>query len=201
MSLSGVSRFGFGRMRRACGLCLFFLVPPEGLRADPPEGWRAGAYVGRHTATRFLEIVRGETRFRDSHVAALTLSRTWARWADVAEWEIEAQAAGHWGGQHHAELNAALLLRWIRFPWDRRLQPSVALGIGPSVASSTPKIERARGKRTARRLAFMPFEIAVGPADRRWDAFVRVHHRSGAYDTISRGTGSNFVACGFRIGW
>ena len=163
--------------------------------------WKTALYVGRHTDTRFLQIVQGETRFRDSYVAALALSRTWATWADLADWEAEVQVAKHWGRQHHGELNAAVLLRWVRFPWDHRLRTTIALGIGPSVASSTPKVERDREKETARRLAFMPFEITAGSPDRQWEGFVRVHHRSGVFDTISRGTGSNFVAGGIRVGW
>ncbi len=164
-------------------------------------GWKVGAYAGRHTATRFLEIVQGETRFRDSYMAAFALSRTWARWADFAEWDGEVQVAKHWGRQHHGELNAAVLLRWIRFPWDHRMSTTIALGIGPSIASSTPNVERDRGKQTARRQLFMPFEITAGPPDRRWESFVRVHHRSGGFDVISRGTGSNFVAGGLRMAW
>ena len=162
---------------------------------------RVAAYAGRHTSTRFLEIVQGETRFRDSYMAAVALSRTWARWGDFAEWDGEVQVAKHWGRQHHGELNAAVLLRWIRFPWDHRMSTTIALGIGPSIASSTPTVERDRGKETARRQLFMPFEITVGPPDRRWESLVRVHHRSGGFDTISRGTGSNFVAGGLRMAW
>jgi hypothetical protein len=168
---------------------------------DETHPWRVSVYSGRHTDTRFLEIIQGETRFRDSYMAAVALSRTWATWADYAEWDAEVQVAKHWGRQHHGEFNAAVLLRWIRFPWDQHLSTTIALGIGPSFASSTPKVERDRGKDTARRLAFMPFEITAGPPDRRWEGFVRVHHRSGAFDTISRGTGSNFVAGGIRMGW
>ncbi len=169
--------------------------------ARESSGWAAAVYVGRHTDTRFIEIIQGETRFRDSYVTAVALSRTWARWADVAVWDAEIQFAKHAGRQHHGEINAAILLRWIRFPWDQQWRTSIALGIGPSIASSTPKIERDRGKRTARRLAFMPFEITAAPLQGRWEGFVRVHHRSGAFDTISRGTGSNFVAGGVRVSW
>lgn len=76
---------------------------------------------------------------------------------------------------------------------------TIALGIGPSFASSTPRLERQRLRRTSRQMLFMPFEITAGTPDRRWEAFTRIHHRSGGFDVITRGSGSNLVTLGLRM--
>ncbi len=171
--------------------------------ASPPEErrWSTAAYTGLFTHTRFNEIIRLQTDFDDSYVAALAVNRTLAVHGAHAEWEAEAQVARHWGRQHHFEVNAALLLRWRRYPWDNLVNTSVALGIGPSFALSTPALEEELRERVSRRLLFMPFEITAGPpgADSSWEVFTRVHHRSGAFDVISRAGGSNFVAAGLRV--
>ncbi len=163
------------------------------------DEWQISAYAGRFTETRFHEIVRTRTRFRDAYVGAVALSRTWVRWSSWAEWDIEVQGARHGAAQNHTEINAALLLRVVRFPWDRHLSTTIALGIGPSFASSTPRLERQRRRRTSRQMLFMPFEVTAGAPDRRWEAFTRVHHRSGGFDVITRGSGSNLVAVGLRM--
>lgn len=165
--------------------------------------WRVAAYAGRHTATRFNEIVRLQTRFRDSDMAAVAVSRTlpFPGPAAGAVWDVEVQGAQHWGLQQHAEINAAIMLRWTRFPWCSVFSTTTALGVGPSYAFSVPRLEEERGRHSSRRLVFMPFEITTGPVDRRWEIFTRVHHRSGAFDLISRGAGSNFVTAGLRKRW
>ena len=163
------------------------------------RGWRMAAYAGRFTETRFGEILRGDIEFGDSYVGAVSVSRPWpALWRGRMAWEGEIQAALHGGRQSHAELNGAVLLRWLRFPWDRWLRTSIAYGIGLSFASSTPRLERKRHDRTSRDLLFMPFEIAAGLPRRRGEVFARIHHRSGGFDVYSRGGGSNVVAVGWR---
>ncbi len=167
--------------------------------AERESIWSVSAYVGQVTYTRFNEIVRFDTDFRDSYVAALAAGRVVHEHGANARWEIEGQVAHHWGKQDHAEINAALLLRWTRFPWDDWVRTSIALGAGPSYALDVPAIEEERHDRASRRLFFMPFEITAGPpGEDRWEGFVRVHHRSGVFDVVSRASGSNFVALGLR---
>ncbi len=181
----------------AClGIALF---PATAVPGSETANRSVGLYVGQVTYTRFNEVIRGDTDFRDSYVAALTAAHVLHAHDDYARWEAEGQVARHWGKQDHFELNAALLLRWERFPWRSRFHTTVALGVGPSFASSVPAIERKRHDHASRRLAFMPFEITAGPAgDAPWETFARVHHRSGVFDLVSRGGGSNFVAIGVR---
>ncbi len=175
------------------------LAGPDRIPGVRESGWRTAVYVGRFTETRFLQNLRGTIRFGNSHVGAVSLSRAWRPlWNERMVWEGEVQAAKHWGRQSHAEVNGAVLLRWLRFPWDPWVETSIAYGIGLSFASSTPRLERKRHDETSRDLLFMPFEIAAGLPQRRGEIFVRLHHRSGGYDIYRRGGGSNFVAAGWR---
>lgn len=198
-------RPGLLRLVLALGIPPVLLGPAGAEAASLPEteekapGWSVSIYAGAVTRTRFGQILSTKTDFRGSYVAALAAGRTIFSHGSFARWEVEAQVARHWGKQHHWETNAALLLRWTRFPWDEYLSTSVALGVGPSYAWKTPALERKRHERTSRGLVFMPFEITAGPpGGHEWETFLRVHHRSGAYDVISRGGGSNFIVAGFR---
>lgn len=172
-------------------------------RSDPNrlgEGmW--GICVGRHTDTRFVDIVQGRTDFQDSYLVAIMYSLQVGDWPPYAEWDAEVGITRHWGLQRHKEINAAILLRFIPFPYAQRWRATAGLGIGPSWASRTPNIERDRGGRTSRRLLFMPFELTFGTTDRSAELFTRVHHRSGGFDVFSRGRGSNFVTIGARHAW
>lgn len=189
-------------MRRAAVAALASLVTCP-LGAQPPmladtDRWFVAAYTGEITFTRFNQIIRLQTDFRDSYVAALAGGWIFHYPLPAMQFEVEGQIARHWGRQHHTELNAATLARWTRFPWNRRVRTTIAVGIGPSIALETPAIERERHERSARHLLFMPFEITAGPPDGAWEAMIRVHHRSGGFDFVSRASGSNFVAVGVR---
>lgn len=204
-------RFSLVTGKFSRGLSLFVLTTGIGLSAceakavepvpeDGPDKWSVALYSGPVTFTRFNEIIRFQTDFRNSYVAALAAGRQLATHGDAASWEVEGQVAQHWGKQDHAEVNAALLLRWKRFPWDDYLSTSVALGIGPSIALATPAMEKERHGRASRRQAFMPFEITAGPPRREtWEIFSRIHHRSGVFGAVSRSSGSNFVTGGIRF--
>ncbi len=191
------------------GLCLVFSLvsADEGEDVAVPEiredletaRWSLSGYIGQVSYTRFNEIVRFDTDFRSSYVAVLGATRVLYDHGIYARWEWEGQVAQHWGKQDHAELNSALLLRWRRFPWDDILNTSVALGAGPSFALQVPAIEQERHDRASRGLFYMPFEIAAAFRGRgSGEVFVRIHHRSGVFDLVSRAGGSNFVGLGYR---
>ncbi len=190
-----ISRSGTGLLLAV--LAVTVMAPARSAAADQAR-WFVSAYAGEVTYTRFNRIIRFETDFRDSYVAAIAGGRVFHYPMRHLQFEVEGQAAWHWGRQHHQELNAAAIARWTQFPWNARVRTTIALGIGPSFALATPAIERERHDRTSRRLLFMPFEITVGAPAASWEAKVRVHHRSGAFDVASRASGSNFVALGAR---
>ena len=184
-------------------ICLLaFLFAWSGNCWGASQQWRVAVYGMQFTETRFVEIVRSHTRFRASWAGAVAGSRLLRAWVNGRiGLEGEVQAAGHVGEQKHLEINAALLLRGRLAVLPGELHLSMAHGLGPSIASSTPRIERERHDETSRRLVFMPSEISLGTPCRSREAFIRIHHRSGVFDLVSRGGGSNLVGAGFRWIW
>jgi len=158
------------------------------------------AYVAQWSRTRFNQIVRGVIDYHDSWVGAAGVG---GRWTDLGphtrlEWEL--QAAKHWGEQDHAEVNALALLRWHRFPWDRVVRNTVALGTGPSYAFEVPAIEERGNDETTYLLQHLMLDVSVAPPGRsRWSLFLRVHHRSGVFGLVADSGSSNFVGGGVRL--
>ncbi|MBE0596796.1 MAG: hypothetical protein IH614_05980 [Desulfuromonadales bacterium] len=113
-------------------------------------------------------------------------------------WEAEGQAVKHYGKQHHWETNAVLVARWHRFPWDRLLDTSVAVGEGLSYATRTSRVEAEDHENTSHLLNYLLFELTLGlPRYPHWHLSGRIHHRSGVFGLFNdvRG-GSNFMGLG-----
>jgi hypothetical protein len=158
-------------------------------------------YGGRWSATRFVEILRLQTEFRNTHLGAVGVSRIMHRFNRHLHLEVEVNVARHRGMQAHFELNAAAGLRWNTFPWDRIVDTSLAYGLGPSYAFDRPPIEERPDRPASRGLVFMTGELALAPPGHRsasWEGFVRIHHRSGMFGVVSESAGSNFVTAGLR---
>jgi hypothetical protein len=160
-------------------------------------------YGGRAAEERMLDILtRFDTGFRDAYLVAVApgmVVRDHGRWRQ----ELEGQVIKHFGDQDHWEFNAAWVARWMRFPWDHRLDTRAALGLGLSWASEIPPIEpRAKEEEgeSARFLGYVAIELEFAPpGGSAWSGFARLHHRSDAFGLFhdQRG-GSNFVTLGVR---
>lgn len=158
-------------------------------------------YGGQWSDNRFVEILQLETHFRPSGLGALGAGTTLHRFGRHLLLEGEVNLARHWGRQDHFEANAAANLRWTTFPWDRVVDTSFAFGLGPSYAFDRPPIEARHDRAASRGLVFMMAEITFAPPERHdasWEGLIRIHHRSGVFDVISRAAGSNFVVAGVR---
>ncbi len=88
--------------------------------------------------------------------------------------------------------------RWEPFPWDEVVDTSLAFGIGPSYASSKPKVEVANDGDSRRLLVYWMMEIEVGVPDKSWSAIFRLHHRSGAFGLVADEGGSNAMVIGLK---
>lgn len=157
-------------------------------------------YGARWTDNRWADIMRGQTEFEGSYLGAVGVSQALRRFSEDLLLEAEVSLARHWGEQDHFELNAALNLRWSRFPWDRWVDTTFAYGLGPSYAFTQPAVEAEPDQPASRGLVFMVTELTFAPpqADGRWAGLLRIHHRSGAFDLVSEASGSNFIATGIR---
>jgi hypothetical protein len=114
------------------------------------------------------------------------------------------------GSSHHREYNAALILRWHKFPWDKYLDTSLAFGNGFSYATKYPPYEtdphgQLHGKehemyKVSKTLYYLVIEWNfTHPKINPWSVFIRVHHRSGIFGLINGvDGGSNFIGGGIR---
>ncbi len=183
-------------------MCFFMLLPSTAVFAGGSEyRWSVFAYGGKWSNNRIGEILQGRTRLRSSYVWAAGVSRTVHELSDDLLMEAELTAARHTGLQDHFELNAALNLRWLRFPWDRYVDSTLSYGLGPSYAFRRPPIEVRSDRGPTHILVFMPVELTFAPPkeyDMPWEVLIRIHHRSGAYGVVSDARGSNFITGGLR---
>jgi hypothetical protein len=163
--------------------------------------WAVFLYGGKWSDNRFVEILQLQTEFGRSHLGAVGASTTLYRFNPHLSLEGEMNLVRHWGRQDHFEVNASVNLRWSTFPWDHHVDTSVAYGLGPSYAFERPPIEVRPDRPAAHRLAFMMGELAFAPPGQRgasWEGLIRIHHRSGVFDLVSKASGSNFVTAGLR---
>lgn len=170
------------------------LAPPPSADSNP---WNLTLFAGRHDDSTFIDILGLEGgEFEHSYIGGVALGIPLNDAQANLVWELEGSAYTHWGLQDHSEFNLAVLARWTRFPWNRWLDTSVALGQGMSFASERPEIEGD----TRRLMHHLVAEIELMPLARHPVGLVlRAHHRSGAFGLYGIKAGSNFVTLGLRF--
>lgn len=168
--------------------------------ASDEYDFAASIYGGVMTDEDWIHAISGQTSLEDSTILAGAMSWTFYRPAS-RQWslELEANVVRHFGIQDHFEINAPVLTaRWDDFPWDKTLDTSLAYGIGPSFATTTPEYEKIRKGNSDPVMLFWHIEAAVGLPNSRWSSFFRLHHRSTAYGTVADEGGSNILCLGLR---
>jgi hypothetical protein len=103
-----------------------------GDQALADAGWMVGLFGGRATFDS-LHSIFTDRDYADSYMTGLTVGKGLTGYKHYLSLEGEGQVAKHWGDQDHFEFTAALVLRWLPFPWDRYLDTSVAVGEGLSL--------------------------------------------------------------------
>ena len=122
-----------------------------------------------------------------------------ARPFEALELSLEAQLVRHVHLQTHWELNAPVATaRWTAFPWDAYFDTSAAFGLGLSVTSETPRLERRNEGSSQPLMAYWMFEIALALPAEQWEVLGRLHHRSTAYGTFGEDGGANALVLGLR---
>jgi len=167
----------------------------------PPDRWAVTGYGAVGTDGGIEDFPGLQADFNDAYMLGIGVSREFARWRDLAAFEVEGQVAQHFRKQDHSEGNLLLVARWIKFPWNETVRTSAAIGEGISYASSIPDIERERSPgNNAQLLNYLMLEVELAPPDDSpWSFVARIHHRSGVfglYDGVSKG--SNLLAAGLR---
>lgn len=165
--------------------------------------WALTAYYGVLTDDTLSDVFTFDADY-DSNYRFLTfaLSKRMKSIDPGIDIEAEGQIANHIEGQDHIEFNGLIVARWQRFPWDRHVDTSVAVGAGLSYATERPpyEIEKKDGD-TRRLLGYLMFELTFGlNAIPRWDVVTRIHHRSGAWGVFGDGVrgASNAITLGIK---
>jgi hypothetical protein len=144
-------------------------------------------------------LAPGEIRFENAGLAGLGLSRTvWRPHADLAL-ELEGQLVRHFGDQDHWEVNAPLAtFRWTGLPRLGGLDPSFSFGLGFSVASETPALEKRLNGDSQPAMIYWKVEIGADLPRPGWRLFGRLHHRSTGYGLFGDEGGANAIGLGLR---
>lgn len=183
---------------RSLIICLLFLLAMASA-AVAKEDYRNSIilYGAKYTPDKLGDIFLNSHETSNSYLAALAWNREFSRSFGDLGWETEIQAVKHFGGQHHLEFNALVVARWHRFPWNRRIATTVAVGEGLSLATRTPQLERDNHTRVNALLNYLLFELTLAPPQSRWYWSGRIHHRSGVYGLFDGVHGaSNFIGTG-----
>ena len=175
---------------------LLGVVPAIALAQD----YALAIYAGRLTKEKWEKSILPGADFADATIVVAAGSWTVARFFDdKLSCELEAQVGKYVGDQDHWEFNLPIIgFRWHRFPWDRYVATSFAWGIGPSYATEIPPIEIETSGSSSRWLIYWYGELTLGPPAARWEALLRLHHRSDGFGTVAEDGGSNAVCAGIR---
>jgi hypothetical protein len=182
---------------RGAALALALGLAPAAAAASPSLSVFGAWSLDNNWHQLFLDTA--DLQFENAGLAGL--GAAWPVWspAEGATLEIEGQIVRHFGDEDHWTLNAPLAtLRWTRFPWRDRLQTSAAFGIGPSLASEVPALERRNDGESDAAKLYWKVELGVGLPRAGWEAFWRLHHRSSAYGLFGDEGGANAIGFGLR---
>lgn len=185
-------------------ILLLSLSAALGFRAAvASDNWFVSAYAGQFSDTALWEIVlTGQTELVDSYIYVASAGQELGPLTRRIDMEWEGQIARHTGKQDYYETNAAFTLRWQPLPWDHHLDTSIAIGNGLSYSSEKSLLEEEDSPEdeTSNLLYYILVEAAfVRPGHRRWELFLRTHHRSSVFRLVNGvDVGSNFVGAGIR---
>lgn len=160
-------------------------------------------YVGKYTDHKLLEVFTDHPiPYDHSYAIAAAIAQVFSTPSTGRQWEVEWQMVKHAGIQTQWEFNAVLIHRWKRFPWNRQVRTSIAIGDGLSYATTVPQLEleSPTNEGAARLLNYLVLELSLAPPSaERWSIVGRVHHRSGVYGLFGDvDGGSNILSLGVK---
>jgi hypothetical protein len=83
--------------------------------------WAVTLYAGVFSMDELYKVVTFSADYEESYVGVAALSWQFFRLGEHIRLEVEGQVAKHFGEQHHWELNALVIARWVTFPWNAYL--------------------------------------------------------------------------------
>ncbi len=215
-------------------LCSAVIAADVAEQKKKTRNWFMTVYGGQMSDSDLLDIMAFDSKFVDAYIAAVTAGKQLWQYDDKFSLEAEGQFVYHWDWEFYCkdpacgnpgwnwapgfsyrkpnrteyqELNGVLIFRWLKFPWNRWIDTTFAVGDGISYATREPPIETDYNAKShgldydvSQWLNYMLVELTLGmPALPQWRVFVRIHHRSGVFGLINGvDGGSNAVGFGVR---
>ena len=162
--------------------------------------WFVSGYVAQATKNSLNHMIRFDIDLIDYYMAYVAVGKEFFVYKDKFNLEFEFQLAEHWKHQEYEEVNAVMIFRWLKFPWDRYLDTSVAFGDGLSYAFEDSELEDLRHEKTTKFLNYLKLEWAFNmPSYPDWVLFLQIYHRSGMFGTFDGVYGaSNLIGAGIK---
>ncbi len=171
--------------------------------AEAKRDWFINSYTALITTADLQKTLSLYTDTHDAYLTALTVGKRIGSYKKYIDAEVEGQIVKYYVKQDHWEFNAAFVLRWQPFLWDKALDTSFAIGNGLSYASEIPELEEKHHDKATQLLHFLMIELTFALPDYpEWNLITRIHHRSGIwgiFDDVSGGT--NAIGMGIKYFW
>ncbi len=184
-------------------LSVFLCSDGHAEEAEAKRDWFINSYTALITTADLQKTLSLYTDTHDAYLTALTVGKRIGSYKKYIDAEVEGQIVKYYVKQDHWEFNAAFVLRWQPFLWDRVLDTSFAIGNGLSYASEVPDLEEKEHVNATQLLHFLMIELTFALPDYpEWNFITRIHHRSGIwgiYDNVSGGT--NAIGLGIKYFW
>jgi hypothetical protein len=162
-----------------------------GARADDP--WSMTLYAGP-SSTKFVTQILGGDFEVNGGMAGLAVDRGLFKLGSGISLAAEMQVTQFFGSYSYTTGAFGLGFRFDEFPWSDSVPTTFAIYTGPSYAPNAPIIKDPVPHQDPKFLNFVSVEAGVG-IGRKWDAVLRIYHRSGAW-----GLYSNTADVGTMIG-
>jgi hypothetical protein len=160
-------------------------------------------YGGPGSMTPLVDIARvRKLEIENNYMIGMAFSQTLWTNTETVTWEIEESAVKYLENLDLFSLSAAVALRWLKTPWGSqagKTRSSFAFGNGLSYANGVPELE-SRLPKTSSLLYHLFLEVTFSlDKESPWEAFFRIHHRSGAFGLFNGVVGgSDFLCLGTR---
>jgi len=181
-------------------LALLFLFLDQDRYCSAAHKYFFTFYFGQITTGELLSPLSQNIQLLDSYV--MVGAWGWAIrnfWNGAFSVELEGQLGKYFGGQENWEINLAIAGRWHKFPWQKKMDTSIAWGIGPSYATEVPPVEVKINGESRRWLIYWFAEAALGTSKNDWKWVFRIHHRSPGFGLFGTEGGANILSSGLKF--
>ena len=180
---------------------IFFAAVPADSGQQEEMPYSLSVMAGQMTTNHWEDFFGFGERlnFEDSYLLGVAVARRIGAYKKKLSFEVEGQVVKHFHIQDNWEFNAAAIARWEAFWWDDYIDTSLAFGLGPSLATAEPALEKRIDGDTSRFLVYWMMELSFGlPRYPRLAFITRLHHRSEAFGLAADNGGSNSLAIGLK---